>query len=146
MDEIIIESTHNSVVVQWVRLSRGRHPKLLQKLKKLFVLKMSPKSGLFLLLWLQNSFAGSSFFGAAADHLPLFSSLNTSPLVHFSQHLDKQDQTKYQTIDIVSGLLFKSTSCSRNLKSSSLSPSLGLGEPVRGLYNPQWTWGEPNMH
>ena len=39
----------------------------------------------------------------------IFSGFSASPLVRFSQHSDKQGQRKYQTIDIVSWLLFNST-------------------------------------
>ena len=58
---------------------------------------MSPKSGLLLLFWLQNTFAQNLFFGQDSD-LPLSSNLKSSPLVHFSQHSGKQGQR----IDIVS--------------------------------------------
>ena len=65
--------------------------------------KMPSKRGLLVLLfWLQSSFAQSSFFGPAADHLPFFSkTFPASPLVHFSHHSAGEGQRKYQTVDIV---------------------------------------------
>ena len=45
----------------------------------------------------------------AETETEIFSGFSASPLVRFSQHSDKQGQRKYQTIDIVSWLLFNST-------------------------------------
>lgn len=92
-------------LLQLPKLSTHSRPSTVAKVRKFKSSKMPPKSGLFLLFWLQSTFAQSPFFGAD-QHLPFFSSgFPASPLVHFSQH-SGEGQRKYDTIDIVSSSQF----------------------------------------
>ena len=111
------------------------------KAKLQFNLKMLPKSGLFLLFWLQSNYAQNSSFGQDAD-FPFSSNLKSSPLVHFSQHSGKQGQR----IDIVRMFQSPYTQFHPQPKSPISNHNEGLGELVCGLYNPQRAWRQPNLH
>ena len=121
-----------------VNIAQAKTQKTGPKAKLQFDLKMSPKSGFFLLFWLQSNYAQNSSFGQDVD-FPFSSKPKSSPLVHFSQHSGKQGQR----IDIVRILY---TQFHPQPKSPISNHNEGLGELVCGLYNPQRAWRQPNLY